>query len=48
MKGIENISQQITAEAQAKAAAMLDEARQRAKEAREKGAQQAKAESEEK
>ena len=46
MKGIENISQQITAEAQAKAAAMLDEARQRAKEAREKGAQQAKAESE--
>ncbi len=46
MKGIENISQQITAEAQAKAAAILEEARQRAQETREKGAQQAKAESE--
>lgn len=46
MKGIENISQQITAEAQAKAGEILQEARDRAKQVREKGVQQAKAESE--
>lgn len=46
MKGIENISQQITAEAQAKAGEILQEARDRAQQVREKGVQQAKAESE--